>query len=221
MTEAPRRPPAARLHGLHVLADDDPRWGSDPVAQARAACAGGAAVVQLRAKFAPDRETLGWAEAVRELTRRAGALFVVNDRFDLALAAQADGVHLGQEDLPPERIPPRLRERLIVGRSTHTLPQVRAARAEPVDYVAFGPVFGTTSKDSPHAARGLELLREAAAAVAPLPLVAIGGIHAGNAAHAIAAGAAAVAVISAVAGAEDPEAATRALVRAVSGARRS
>jgi thiamine-phosphate pyrophosphorylase len=198
-----------------VLADDDPRWGGDPVAQARAACAGGAAVVQLRAKSAPDRETLAWAEALRELTRRAGALFVVNDRFDLALAAQADGVHLGQQDLPPRRIPPHLRERLVVGRSTHTLAEARAARSEPVDYVAGGPVFGTTSKDSPHPARGLALLREAAAAVAPLPLVAIGGIHAGNAASAIAAGAAGVAVISAVAGAQDPEAATRALVEAV------
>lgn len=221
MSEASRRVAAARLSGLHVLADDDPRWSGDPIAQARAACAGGASVVQLRVKFAPDRETLGWAEALRELTRRAGILFVVNDRFDLALAAQADGVHLGQGDIPPERIPPRLRERLFVGRSTHTLEQARVARAEPVDYVAFGPVFGTTSKDSPHAARGLVLLREAAAAVAPLPLVAIGGVQVGNAARAIAAGAAAVAVISAVAGALDPEAATRALVRAVAGAHRS
>jgi thiamine-phosphate pyrophosphorylase len=213
VSNAPGRPAAARVHGLHVLADDDPRWGGDPVAQARAACAGGAAVVQLRAKLAPDRETLGWARALRELTRRAGLLLIVNDRFDLALAAEADGVHLGQQDLPPARIPPRLREQLIVGRSTHSLAEARAACAEPVDYVAFGPVFGTTSKDSPHAARGLALLREVAAAVAPLPLVAIGGIHAGNAAGAIGAGAAGVAVISAVAGAPDPVAATRALVR--------
>jgi thiamine-phosphate pyrophosphorylase len=198
-----------------VLADDDARWRHDPVAQARAACAGGAAVVQLRAKRATDRQTLAWAEALRELTRRAGALFLVNDRFDLALAAGADGVHLGQEDLPPARIPPRLRERLVVGRSTHTLDEARAARAEPVDYVAFGPVFGTTTKATAHSARGLGLLREAAAVVAPLPLVAIGGIHAGNAALAIAAGAAAVAVISAVAGADDPDAAARALARAV------
>jgi thiamine-phosphate pyrophosphorylase len=202
-----------------VLADDDPRWRRDPVAQARAACAGGAAVVQLRAKRATDREALAWAEVLRELTRRAGALFLVNDRFDLALVAGADGVHLGQEDLPPARIPGPLRERLVVGRSTHTLAEARAARAEPVDYVAFGPVFGTTSKASPHAARGLEMLREAAALVAPLPLVAIGGIDARNAELAIAAGAAAVAVISAVAGAADPEAAARELARAVAGAR--
>ena len=218
MTGASPRPAADRLRGLHVLADDDPRWRRGPVEQARAACDGGAAVVQLRAKRATDRQTLAWAEALRELTRRAGALFLVNDRFDLALAAGADGVHLGQEDLPPGRIPAPLRENLVVGRSTHTLEEARAARAERVDYVAFGPVFATTSKASPHAARGLEMLREAAATVAPLPLVAIGGIDAGSAASAIAAGAAAVAVISAVAGAADPEAAVRALVHALDGA---
>ena len=218
MSGPTRAAPDARLHGLHVLADDDPRWGADPVVQARAACAGGASVVQLRAKSATDRQALAWATRLRELTRAAGALLLVNDRFDLALAAEADGVHLGQEDLPPERIPAPLRRRLIVGRSTHTLAQARAARAEPVDYVAFGPVFGTSSKDSPHAARGLEMLREAAAAAAPLPLVAIGGIDAANAASAIAAGAAAVAVISAVAAAVDPVAAARALARAAGGA---
>jgi thiamine-phosphate pyrophosphorylase len=203
-----------------VLADDDPRWGRDPVAQARAACAGGAAVVQLRAKHATDREALAWARALRGLTRRAGALLLVNDRFDLALAAEADGVHLGQEDLPPRRIPPALRVGLVVGRSTHTLEEARAAREEGVDYVAFGPVFGTTSKDSACAARGLGMLREAAALASPLPLVAIGGIDAANAASAIAAGAAAIAVISAVAGAADPERATRELARAVAEARR-
>jgi thiamine-phosphate pyrophosphorylase len=218
VTQAASRPEPARLRGLHVLADDDPRWGRGPVEQARAACAGGASVVQLRAKRATDREALRLAEALRELTRRAGALFLVNDRFDLALAAEADGVHLGQEDLPPARIPPSWRARLVVGRSTHTLDEARAARTEPVDYVAFGPVYGTTSKDSPYPARGLELLREAARVVAPLPLVAIGGIDVGNAGGVIAAGAAAIAVISAVAGAADPDAAARALARVAAAA---
>ena len=120
-----------RLAGLHVLADDDPRWPRDPVAQAEAACAGGAAVVQLRCKRATDGEALRLAGAVRARTRAAGVLFVVNDRFDLALAAEADGVHLGQEDLPPARLPAAARERLLVGRSTHTLAQARAAAREP------------------------------------------------------------------------------------------
>ena len=212
------RAAAARLRGLFVLADDDPRWPHDPVAQARAACAGGAAVVQLRAKRAGDRDALAWADAIRALTRRAGVLFFVNDRFDLALAARADGVHLGQRDLPPAAIPSTLRERLLVGRSTHTAAELRAARDEPVDYVAFGPVFGTRSKASEHEPRGLARLTAAVREAAPRPLIAIGGIDVGNAAAVMSAGAAGIAVISAVAAANDPEAATRALAREISSA---
>jgi thiamine-phosphate pyrophosphorylase len=211
------RPDASRLRGLHVLADDDGRWKPGPVEQAEAACRGGAAVVQLRAKRATDRTALAWAQAIREITRAHGALFVVNDRFDLALAAAADGVHLGQDDLPPARVPAAARARLLLGLSTHTLEQACAARAEPVDYVAFGPVFGTASKDSPYDARGLARLAEAASLVAPRPLVAIGGIDAARCPDLLRAGAAGAAVISAVAGADDPVAATRALVAALSG----
>jgi len=207
------------VEGLYFLADDDPRWGRDPVAQARAALAGGARVVQLRAKRAPDREALAWAEAIGALCRARGALFFVNDRFDLALAVCADGVHLGQDDVPPARLPASARGRLRVGRSTHTLDQARAARDEPVDYVAFGPVFGTSSKDSPYPARGLAALAEAARVVAPRPLVAIGGIDASRARAAMRAGAAAVCAISAVAGAGDMEAAARVLVAAIQGGR--
>ncbi|HEY8156568.1 MAG TPA: thiamine phosphate synthase [Myxococcota bacterium] len=209
-----RRASADRLSGLHVLADASPRWAHSPVAQARAACAGGASAVQLRAKLAPDRDLLAWAAEIRALTEDAGALFLVNDRFDLALAAGADGAHLGQDDLPPARVPPAARERLLLGFSTHTLEQAAAARREPVDYVAFGPVFGTSSKDSPWGPRGLAQLAEVVRSVRPLPVVAIGGIDASNAASVRVAGAAGFAVISAVAGAREPEAATRALVAA-------
>jgi thiamine-phosphate pyrophosphorylase len=208
------RPPPDRLSGLHVLADASPRWKHSPVEQARAACAGGASAVQLRAKAATDREVLGWAAEIRRLTERAGALFLVNDRFDLALAAGADGVHLGQDDLPPARIPPAARARLLLGFSSHTLEQASAARGEPIDYLAFGPVFATRSKDSPWGARGLAQLAAVVRRVRPLPVVAIGGIDAGNAASVRVAGAAGFAVISAVAGAEEPEAATRALLEA-------
>jgi thiamine-phosphate pyrophosphorylase len=206
---------AERFCGVHVLADDHPRWKRDPVAQARAACAGGAAVVQLRAKHATDREVLAWAREIRALTRAAGTAFVVNDRFDLALLCEADGVHLGQEDVPPGRVPSDVRARLALGRSTHTPEQARAASDEPVAYVAFGPVFGTTSKASPYAARGLEALADVARELSPRPVVAIGGIDAASAGEAARAGARGVAVISAVAAADDPEAATRALVRAL------
>ena len=202
--------------GLHVLACDEPTLSLDPVEQGRLACLGGAAVVQLRAKHATDRQVLAWAKTLRDLTRRAGARFVVNDRFDLALASEADAVHLGQSDIPPAAIPARFRERLAIGRSTHDLEQARRACQEPCDYVAFGPLFGTTSKESEYAARGLEMLRAIAKAVGPRPLVAIGGIDLAHCPEVVRAGACGIAVISAVVASEDPVAAARALTQAIS-----
>ncbi|MDP7571927.1 MAG: thiamine phosphate synthase, partial [Myxococcota bacterium] len=207
-------PTRERLAGLHVLADDDPRWQRDPVEQARAACDAGADVIQLRAKHATDQVALAWARSIRSETRDAGALFFVNDRFDLALSAGADGVHLGQEDVPPGRIPDAVRRQLLVGRSTHSEEQALAACDEPVDYVAFGPVFGTASKQSPWGARGVEALAAVVRRVAPRRVVAIGGIDAANMRFVADAGAAA-AVISAVAGAADMGDATRALRHAL------
>jgi len=207
-------PVPERLTGLHVLADDEPHWQRNPVEQARAACRAGADVIQLRAKHATDSTVLEWSRAIRSETRETGALFFVNDRFDLALAAGADGVHLGQEDVPPERIPDAVRRQLLVGRSTHTEAQALTAGAENVDYVAFGPVFDTASKDSAWSARGVEALTSVVRRVAPRPVVAIGGIGAANAGLVSGAGAAA-AVISAVAGAADMGAATRDLLHAL------
>ncbi len=203
--------------GLHVLVDDDPRWGRDPVAQARDACEAGAPVVQLRCKHATDSQALEWAREIRRQTREAGARFVVNDRFDLALLAEADAVHLGQGDLPPDALPRDLRARLAVGRSTHTTEQLEAARTEDVDYVAFGPVFGTTSKVSEYADRGLVALRRAVALAAPRPLIAIGGIEASHLPALREAGVGGFAVISVVAGASDPVAAARALIAGFAG----
>lgn len=208
-----------RFAGLHVLADDDPRWRWSPLEQAQAACDHGAAAVQLRVKHATDREALRLGERIREATRRAGALFVMNDRFDLALLLEADAVHVGQQDLPPERVRACAGAKLAIGRSTHDDAELARALREPVDYVAFGPVFGTTTKATGHAAQGLERLAAAAARVAPRPLVAIGGIDAGNMGRVLAAGARGVAVLSAVAAADDPEAAVRRLARALEAAR--
>lgn len=198
--------------GLHVLVDDDPRWSLDPREQAAAACRGGAPVVQLRTKHASDARAAEWGKAIRALTRETGARFVVNDRFDLALLAEADGVHLGQDDLPPTALPSAVRARLAIGRSTHTRQQALAAIDEEVDYIAFGPLFDTDSKASPYTARGLEALREIVALADPRPVVAIGGIGANNAAQVAAAGARGIAVISAVVGADDPTIATRQMV---------
>jgi thiamine-phosphate pyrophosphorylase len=196
-----------------VLADDDPRWGRDPVEQARSACAAGVPVIQLRAKHATDSQCLEWAKAIRILTREAGARFVLNDRFDIALLAEADAVHLGQNDLPPSAIPPDARKRLAIGRSTHTQDQLEIARGEDVDYVAFGPVFGTTSKTSEFDARGLEALVRATRLAAPRPLVAIGGIQLSHLSDLRRAGVGGFAVISSVAAAQDPVAAAGDLMR--------
>jgi len=206
--------PLDRLRGLHVLADAASRWKHDPPQQAEHACAGGASVVQLRAKQALDREVLAWGREIREITRAHDVLFIMNDRFDLALATQADGVHLGQTDLPPDRIPEDVRSRLLIGRSTHTPEQIRHACHEPVDYVAFGPLFGTRSKHTRFRPRGIPALEEMVRSVAPLPAVAIGGIDITNIAGVRRAGAGA-AVISAVAGADDPVAATCKLVESM------
>jgi thiamine-phosphate pyrophosphorylase len=206
-----------RYAGLHVLADDDRRWRIDPVEQAEAAIAGGARVVQLRAKHASDTQCLAWARAIRVRTRAADVAFVLNDRFDLAWLAEADAVHLGQDDLAPGEIPAPMRARLAVGRSTHTLDQARAAAREDVAYLAIGPVFGTASKQTPWSARGVELVREVVSAVAPIPVVAIGGVDASNLAAILSAGAVGAAVISAVAGAHDPMLGVRELVAVFAG----
>jgi thiamine-phosphate pyrophosphorylase len=200
----------SNYRGLHVLVDDDPRWAYDPVEQARMACCAHVPVVQLRVKHATDNQCLEWAKEIRSITRAAGTRFVVNDRFDIALLAEADAIHLGQTDLPPTAIPCEFRSRLAIGRSTHTEAQLQAARTEDIDYVAFGPVFGTTSKDSEFSARGLEALALAAKLASPRPLIAIGGIQLSDLSDLRDSGAGGIAVISAIAGSRDPTRAARA-----------
>ena len=140
----------------------------------------------------------------------------MNDRFDLALLCDADGVHLGQLDAAQGDLPEAARA-LAIGRSTHTLEQARSAAEEAVDYVAFGPVFATKSKESEYGERGLAALAQAAAAVAPLPMIAIGGIDAANAAKVVGAGAAGAAVIGAIAASEQPERAAATLAAILAG----
>jgi thiamine-phosphate pyrophosphorylase len=175
-----------------------------------AAVRAGVGVLQLRFKHTADGEALVRMRALVARARAGGLLVFVNDRFDLADLAGADGVHLGDRDLPPERIPDALRERLLIGLSTHTLEQVAASRARPVDYIGFGPVYATASKDTPHTPRSPALLAQASR-LAGCPLVGIGGIDATGIRAVLQAGAAAAAVISAVHGAADPDAALREL----------
>ncbi len=208
-TQAARR--LRPLTGLHVLVDDSIHWKWDPIELAREACRGGARVIQLRCKRNADAQVLRWGLALRQLTREADAALMINDRFDLALLCEADGVHLGQDDLPPASIPSKFRSQLQIGRSTHNLEQVRKAATQGLDYIAFGPLFGTTSKQSTYEERGLAALKQVCAAAAPTPVIAIGGIDSAHLASIHAAGAAGFAVIGAVAGADDPGLAAQSL----------
>jgi thiamine-phosphate pyrophosphorylase len=196
------RPPFAFSQPLYPIADADAV--ADVVALAEAILAGGARLLQLRAKHAPTRAFVALARAVKARADRAGARLIINDRADVAALVGADGVHLGQDDLPPAAARAMLGPGRIIGHSTHDLAQVDAAvRAGGIDYLAFGPIYRTRSKRRPDPAQGIAALA-AARARCPLPLVAIGGIGAGEMAAVLAAGADAVAVIRAIAGAADP-----------------
>jgi thiamine-phosphate pyrophosphorylase len=177
------------------------------------AAEGGAQVIQLREKGLTDRDLLGRAREVRRWTRRAGVLFVLNDRPDVARLAEADGVHLGQDDLPVKEARRILGPDALVGVSTHTLEQLRQAVLDGASYVGVGPVFPSRTKEFESLA-GLEFVR-AAVAETSLPAFAIGGITAANVGQVVAAGVRRVAVSAAVAQAEEPRYAAMALRRAL------
>jgi len=198
------------VHGLPALyAIVDPLDGERaPAALAALLLAGGARLLQLRLKPASSRDLLAAAERIRPLAHAVGALFLVNDRPDVARAVEADGVHLGQEDLPVAAARRVLGPGRMVGVSTHDVEQARAAVADGADYVAVGPIYATTSKATGLEPRGLALVRAVRAAV-PCPVVAIGGITPETATAVRAAGADAIAMIGALVGAADPAAAVR------------
>jgi thiamine-phosphate pyrophosphorylase len=181
---------------LYAIADPG-ESGHDPVELTRRLLAGGASVIQLRWKHAASGALLAAAVHCRRLTALQGALFIVNDRVDVALACEADGVHLGQEDLPPAAARRLLGEARWIGVSTHDLTQARAAEAAGASYIGFGPMFPTATKATGYDPRGLLRLREVRDTVL-VPIVAIGGIDASNARSALDAGADAVAMISAL-----------------------
>lgn len=153
-------------------------------------------MIQLRDKTASPAEFFESAVEVIDYARPLGVKIVINDRADIALATGADGVHLGQDDLPPRKARELLGGEAIIGFSTHTLDQAVEALELPVDYIAFGPIFPTGTKENPDAVVGLENLKDVRRTLKAKPLVAIGGITAENVASVIAAGANSAAVIS-------------------------
>jgi thiamine-phosphate pyrophosphorylase len=189
---------------LYLVCDARPR------AFLEAALRGGVDVIQLRDKTLGDDALTGAAREFRAAADAAGALFVLNDRPDLVVACRADGVHVGQDDGSVAEARAAVGPDRIVGRSTHAPEQGAAAAADPdVDYLAVGPVHATPTKPGRPAA-GLEYVEWAAAHVAK-PWFAIGGLDAGNVGEVVARGASRIVVVRAIAGAEDPEAAARAL----------
>lgn len=185
-----------------------------PVELAGMALQGGARMIQLRRKHATGRELYEWAVRMQELCRSHDATFIVNDRVDIALAIQADGVHLGQEDLPASAARAILGPDAIIGVSVSSADEARIAQDAGADYVGLGHIYPTFSKDKPLPPLGTSAIGEVAGAI-ELPVVAIGGIGHANASEVMTAGASGIAVISAVTGAEDPVAATRDLMRRI------
>ena len=157
---------------------------------------GGATLIQLRDKNATPQEFYREAAVALQIARDHNARLIINDRVDIALALKADGVHLGQTDLPVEAARNLLGKDAIIGFSTHNLQQAKSATAMPVDYIAFGPVFQTSSKENPEPVAGLSALREVRAIIGSLPLVAIGGITIASAVEVLRAGADALAMIA-------------------------
>jgi thiamine-phosphate pyrophosphorylase len=193
---------------LYLVCDAKPD-GSELPDLLRAAVAGGVDIVQLREKLLPDDELLAVAHASSALTRQLGTLLIVNDRPWVAEKAGADGVHVGQDDMPVAQVREVVGPEMLVGLSTHSPEQIDAVDANLVDYIGVGPIHETPTKPG-RPAVGLELIRYAAAN-ATVPFFAIGGLDAGNLTEALDAGASRVCVLRAIAAAEDPERAAREL----------
>ncbi|MFN8059435.1 MAG: thiamine phosphate synthase [Vicinamibacterales bacterium] len=184
-------------------------YGASVTDVARRLLAGGARLLQVRAKLAASGAFLDWCDAVVALGRATDATIIVNDRADVAAMAGAAGVHVGQDDVPPAALRRWLGPEMVVGLSTHTPAQVDAALAEPVSYVAVGPIFPTKTKATGYAPVGLSLVRYAAERAGPIPVVAIGGITLERAQEVIDAGASSVVAISDLLLTSDPEARVR------------
>lgn len=209
------------VSGAYLVTQANRSHGRSTEETVAAAIEGGVTAVQLREKHATVRERYDLARALRERTRAAGVTFIVNDRADLAAAVDADGVHLGDDDLPIPAARDVLGSERYIGRSVSTVEAAEAAERAGADYLGVGAVYATTSKDVPEseAEIGTETVAEIADAV-DVPIVGIGGVTADNARDVVAAGADGVAVITAITAADDPTAATRRLAASVAEATR-
>ena len=204
-----RHDKAARLNGLYLVLDTMALKGRDEVEAAAAAIRGGVKTIQLRDKQRGKPELLAVARKLRTLCAKKGVFFIVNDHLDIALSVKADGLHLGQDDLPPAEARLILPIDMLIGCSTHSTAEALRAQADGADYVVVGSIYATTSKEK-FKLVGPETLRRTRSRVS-VPLIAIGGINHANVQEVMKAGADGVAVISAILGADDVEKAARRL----------
>ncbi|TQS83515.1 thiamine phosphate synthase [Candidatus Methanomassiliicoccus intestinalis] len=199
-----------RDYSLYVLTDEHLSRRKSHVELARLAAEGGADVIQLRDKHLESRQLYETALEISKICRQHDVLFIVNDRVDIALAAKADGVHVGQGDIPAAVLRKFVPPDFIIGVSAGTAEEALRAEKDGADYVALSPVFDTSSKDDAGRGRGIEELKKMKQAVS-IPVLAIGGINQDNIKEVIAAGADGAAVISAVVSQEDVTAAAASL----------
>jgi thiamine-phosphate pyrophosphorylase len=199
---------------LHVLTDTVLQSRFSHIELATMAIRGGADTIQFRQKIGATLEMIEIVRQLKKLCKSSGVRLIVNDRVDVAIAAEADGVHLGQDDFPIPLARKLLSEGRIIGGSAATLKEAEKCLAEGADYIGFGPVYPTTSKADAGPVTGIKLLKQMVEAI-PLPIIAIGGISVENTPEIMRTGAQGIAVISAVCCQEDPEEATRALYNAL------
>jgi thiamine-phosphate pyrophosphorylase len=202
--------------GLYIVTDSS-LCPLPEEAMVEAALKGGAEVIQYREKEASTLAMVGTARKLRTLTAAHGAILIVNDRIDVALAAEADGVHLGQDDMPYEAARGILGEKAIIGITAHTVEEALAAQGMGADYVGLSPIFPTSTKTDAGPAAGLAFVEEARKSI-QIPKVAIGGINETNMKQVLAAGADCVAMISAVVTSEDIEKTVRRILGDIKGA---
>jgi thiamine-phosphate pyrophosphorylase len=195
--------------GLYPIFDREAIGDRDPLKVAREILLGGVQIIQYRDKVSPAAEICEVCSALRKITSEKGVIFIVNDRVDIVQAVEADGVHLGQDDVPVQSARKLLGSTKIIGKSTHSLTQARRALKEDIDYVAVGPIFSTPVKTGAHPV-GTQLIARVRA-LTDKPVVAIGGMNRHNVRDVLSAGADAVAVISAILKAENVRLSTEAL----------
>ncbi|MCH7745413.1 MAG: thiamine phosphate synthase [Chloroflexi bacterium] len=210
---------ASKINGLYVIVDPEATNGRPVIEVAEATLKGGASVLQLRDKTQDKGDILPIARQLKAMCDEHGALFIMNDDADIALACDAHGLHVGQTDLPVSEARRALGHRQIIGTSNGGVDESMQSQSDGADYLAVGAVFATTTMGkSGRTSLGVEMLRKVKELTSQ-PIVAIGGINLGNIADVVKTGADSVCVVSAVTFADDPEAATRELVEAIQSAR--